>query len=208
MNRLIRSSIQIRQFHNSPYTLKRELPRPSTKYLADVGEQPTPETTEEVIEKEVADIPIPASQNEKLEIKAAMKKRSLKMTFWQIFLITIIGSSTLNVMRMKNEMEDLQESFQRKIKVYDDLISEAQCGEAVVEDVKPRLEMWANRLSTHNVEPLVVNGPAGLDKQKLMQLMNSDRKNSEIVSTDEQPRSSSKPLVFDNEPKEKLDRFL
>ncbi|TID20367.1 hypothetical protein CANINC_003612 [Pichia inconspicua] len=148
----------------------KELPRPSQTYMSDIGVQPTPLTEAEIAEKEVADIDLPqATLDERAEIKKAMKKRSLRMTFWQLFLVTLLSSSTLNVMREKNLREELEDNYKKKFKVLERLIQEANEGLITVEEAREQLKVWNERfVDVFELTPVIVDGPEGIDKRRLI----------------------------------------
>lgn len=158
-----------RNFSSCSLALK-ELPRPSQTYMSDMGVQPTPLTEAEIAEKDVSDIDLPqATLDERAQIKKAMKKRSLRMTFWQLFLITLLSSSTLNVMREKNLREELEDNYKKKFKVMEKLIQDANEGRVTVEEAREQLKLWNERfVDVFELTPVVVAGPEGIDKKQLM----------------------------------------
>lgn len=169
--------------------------------MSDIGEQPIPLSESDIAAKEVSDIELPqATIDEKAEIKKAMKKRSLRMTFWQLFLITLLGSSTLNIMREKNIREELEENYEKKFGVLERLTREAQEGKITVEDARNALKSWNERfVDVFELSPLEVKGVEGLDKQQL-KLAFSKVKGIKI----DDMTSESGPAKTE----EKLDKFL
>lgn len=180
---------------------RKELPRPTEQYMSDIGEQPIPLSESDIAAKEVSDIELPqATIDEKAEIKKAMKKRSLRMTFWQLFLITLLGSSTLNIMREKNIREELEENYEKKFGVLERLTREAQEGKITVEDARNALKSWNERfVDVFELSPVEVKGVEGLDKQQL-KLAFSKVKGIKI----DDMTSESGPAKTE----EKLDKFL
>lgn len=169
---IIRSNLGHGAFSRSLSTTsltRKELPRPTEQYMSDIGEQPIPLSESDIAAKEVSDIELPqATIDEKAEIKKAMKKRSLRMTFWQLFLITLLGSSTLNIMREKNIREELEENYEKKFGVLERLTREAQEGKITVEDARNALKSWNERfVDVFELSPVEVKGVEGLDKQQL-----------------------------------------
>lgn len=184
--------------------ISKELPRPSLKYMSDVGEQPVPLSEKDIAAQEVSDIDLPqATLDEKAEIKKAMKKRSLRMTFWQLFLVTLLGSSTLNIMRERNLKEELEENFDKKLTVLENLVKDAKAGKITVEDVRASIGTWNERfVDVFGLRPIVIEGPEGLDKEKL-------RTAYQKVKGIELDTEEHKTLKDSSEnPKEKLAKFL
>lgn len=179
----------------------KELPRPTQQYMSDMGEQPTPLTESDIAAKEVSDIELPqATLDEKAEIKKAMKKRSLRMTFWQLFLITLLGSSTLNIMREKNLRDELDENFEKKFGVLKRLQEEAEQGKITVEGVRETLKSWNERfVDVFDLSPIEVKGVEGLDEQKLKLAFNKVKG----IEIDESNGEHSLAKTT-----EKLDKFL
>lgn len=169
--------------------------------MSDMGEQPTPLTESDIAAKEVSDIELPqATLDEKAEIKKAMKKRSLRMTFWQLFLITLLGSSTLNIMREKNLRDELDENFEKKFGVLKRLQEEAEQGKITVEGVRETLKSWNERfVDVFELSPIEVKGMEGLDKQQLKLAFNK----VEGIETDERNDNKNSAKTA-----EKLDKFL
>lgn len=201
---IIRSNLGHGAFSRSLSTTsltRKELPRPTEQYMSDIGEQPIPLSESDIAAKEVSDIELPqATIDEKAEIKKAMKKRSLRMTFWQLFLITLLGSSTLNIMREKNIREELEENYEKKFGVLERLTREAQEGKITVEDARNALKSWNERfVDVFELSPLEVKGVEGLDKQQL-KLAFSKVKGIKI----DDMTSESGPAKTE----EKLDKFL
>ena len=186
---------------NTTIVRAKELPRPTQQYMSDMGEQPIPLTESDIAAKEVSDIELPqATLDEKAEIKKAMKKRSLRMTFWQLFLITLLGSSTLNIMREKNLKEELDENFEKKFGVLKRLQEEAEKGKITVEDVRETLKSWNERfVDVFELSPIEVKGMEGLDKQQLKLAFNK----VEGIETDERNDNKNSAKTA-----EKLDKFL
>lgn len=147
----------------------KELPRPSQQYMSDMGEQPTPLTENDIAAKEVADIELPqATIDEKAEIKKAMKWRSLRMTFWQLFLVTLLGSSTLNIMRERNLKEELDDNFDKKFSVIKKLTKDAENGKITVEEARESLKSWNERfVDVFELKPIELKGVEGIDKKQL-----------------------------------------
>ena len=201
---IIRSNLGHGAFSRSLSTTsltRKELPRPTEQYMSDIGEQPIPLSESDIAAKEVSDIELPqATIDEKAEIKKAMKKRSLRMTFWQLFLITLLGSSTLNIMREKNIREELEENYEKKFGVLERLTREAQEGKITVEDARNALKSWNERfVDVFELSPVEVKGVEGLDKQQL-KLAFSKVKGIKI----DDMTSESSPAKTE----EKLDKFL
>lgn len=201
---IIRSNMGHGAFSRSLSTTsltRKELPRPTEQYMSDIGEQPIPLSESDIAAKEVSDIELPqATIDEKAEIKKAMKKRSLRMTFWQLFLITLLGSSTLNIMREKNIREELEENYEKKFGVLERLTREAQEGKITVEDARNALKSWNERfVDVFELSPVEVKGVEGLDKQQL-KLAFSKVKGIKI----DDMTSESGPAKTE----EKLDKFL
>lgn len=201
---IIRSNLGHGAFSRSLSTTsltRKELPRPTEQYMSDIGEQPIPLSESDIAAKEVSDIELPqATIDEKAEIKKAMKKRSLRMTFWQLFLITLLGSSTLNIMREKNIREELEENYEKKFGVLERLTREAQEGKITVEDARNALKSWNERfVDVFELSPVEVKGVEGLDKQQL-KLAFSKVKGIKI----DDMTSESGPAKTE----EKLDKFL
>lgn len=143
-------------------------PRPNEKYLSQRGEQPTPLSAEDLRAQEVREIELPqATTEEKIQIKAVMKKRSLRMTFVQLFLITLLSSSTLNVMRQKNELEEVEDVFGRELAWLKRAVAEVERGEAVWEDVEPQLQAWNARFESLGLPIMGVKGVKGVDRVAL-----------------------------------------
>ncbi|KAG0676695.1 hypothetical protein C6P42_001165 [Pichia californica] len=157
-----------RRFSTSMIKYK-ELPRPSQQYMSDMGEQPTPLTENDIAAKEVADIELPqATIDEKAEIKKAMKWRSLRMTFWQLFLVTLLGSSTLNIMRERNLKEELDDNFDKKFSVIKKLTKDAENGKITVEEARESLKSWNERfVDVFELKPIELKGVEGIDKKQL-----------------------------------------
>lgn len=189
----------LRNFTTTCTTYK-ELPRPSQQYMSDVGEQPTPLTESDIAAKEVSDIEIPqATLDEKAEIKKAMKKRSLRMTFWQLFLITLLGSSTLNIMREKNLKEELDDNYAKKFNVLERLVKDAKDGKITVEEARNSMKSWNERfVDVFDLNPVEIDGTEGLDKNELKLAY------SKIKGID--PRDDQRESAVKTE--EKLDKFL
>lgn len=210
-NKSITKSCQLvcsRQLSTSS-VLYKDLPRPSQTYMSDMGVQPTPLTESDIAAKEVSDIDLPqATTDEKAEIKKAMKKRSLRMTFWQLFLVTLLSSSTLNIMREKNLREELDDNYEKKFKVIEKLIQDANDGKVTIEEVRESLRSWNERfVDVFELSPVLVSGPEGLDKK---QLRLAFRKEKGIeISDDELLRLTTDEL--DNQiqkSNEQLSKFL
>lgn len=182
--------------------LCKELPRPSEKYMSDMGEQPVPLTESDMAAKDVADIEIPqATIDEKTEIKKAMKKRSLRMTFWQLCLLTILGSSVLNVMREKNLIEELDDNFEKKFSVMKRLIRDAESGKITVEEARETMNSWNERfVDVFELKPVEIQGVEGIDKKLLKEAF----QHVKGVDFSGFKKDSSR----DDVPKEKLDKFL
>jgi hypothetical protein len=200
-----RHAVLKRGFSTSIIKLK-ELPRPSQQYMSDMGEQPIPLTESDIVAKEVADIDIPqATLDEKTEIKKAMKKRSLRMTFWQLFLITLLGSSTLNIMREKNLIEELDDNFQKKFAVVEQLIKDAEEGRITVEEAREALKSWNERfVDVFELSAVEVQGAEGLDKRKLKLAFNKIRG----IKFDEDELAGYDDSEENKKPDEKLNKFL
>lgn len=196
----------LRRSFTSSISSYKELPRPSEKYMADMGEQPIPLTENDMKAKDVEDIVIPeATLDEKAEIKKAMKKRSLRMTFWQLFLVTLLGSSTLNIMREKNLKEELDENFEKKFRVLNKLIKDAEEGRITTEEARDAMKSWNERfVDVFQLSPVIVEGVDGLDKKKLREAFSKIKKiefneNDAIHGTDSESNKTKK---------EQLNKFL
>lgn len=187
-----------RSFNTSVIKYK-ELPRPSQQYMSDIGEQPIPLTENDIAAKEVSDIELPqATIDEKAEIKKAMKKRSLRMTFWQLFLITLLGSSTLNIMRERNLSEELDDNFNKKFSVLKKLTADAENGKITLEDARDSLKSWNERfVDIFELKPIELKGVEGIDKKEL-KLAYKKVKGIDINHEDKTK----------SHPDEKLDKFL
>ena len=180
----------------------KELPRPSEQYMSDMGEQPIPLTENDIAAKEVSDIELPqATLDEKAEIKKAMKKRSLRMTFWQLFLITLLSSSTLNIMRERNLKEELDENFEKKFNVIMKLIKDAEEGKITYEEARESLKSWNERfVDVFDLKPMELKGIEGLDKEQLRLAYKKFKGISIEDSNGDEADTSEK--------NEKLDKFL
>ena len=200
--RMVPQTIIFRRGITSSIILRKELPRPSEKYMSDIGEQPIPLTESDMAAKDVADIEIPqATIDEKTEIKKAMKKRSLRMTFWQLFLLTVLGSSVLNVMREKNLMDELDDNFEKKFNVIKRLIRDAESGKITMEEARETMKSWNERfVDVFELKPVHVDGVEGLNKNEL-RLAFQKLKGVDIGVDAE--GSSEEEL-----PKEQLNKFL
>lgn len=183
----------------------KELPRPSQQYMSDMGEQPIPLTETDIAAKEVSDIDLPqATLDEKAEVKKAMKKRSLRMTFWQLFLITLLGSSTLNIMREKNLKEELDDNFDKKFGVLQRLLRDAENGKITVEEARERLKSWNERfVDVFELAPITLEGIEGIDKREL-RLAFEKIKGVDFGSDGADIDTASD----DSKPSEKLNKFL
>lgn len=207
VQRATRTTILLRSFFTSPMNFK-ELPRPSAQYMKDLGEQPIPLTEADIAAQEVADIDIPqATVDEKAEIKKQMKKRSLRMTFWQLFLITLLGSSTLNIMREKNLKEELDENFDKKFNVLEKLINDAEEGKITIEEARETMRSWNERfVDVFGLKPVEIEGAEGVDKRKL-RLAFSKIKGIEFDEP-ELSEGGNEKSSNENKPAEKLNKFL
>lgn len=140
-SQLLRSGLGRRLVSSTRPTCQK--PDVSAKYLAQMAPQPTPLSADELRSQEVSDIELPqASVDEKILIKAQMKKRSLRMTFWQLLLVTILSSSTLNVMRQKNEIEEVQENFNKQQRWLKETTEEVKQGTVGYADIKDQVDHW------------------------------------------------------------------
>lgn len=200
---MIPKRYNFRAFSTTKNNLK-ELPRPSKQYLSDIGEQPIPLSEDDIASKEVSDIELPqATLDEKAQIKAAMKKRSLRMTFWQLFLLTILGSSTLNIMREKNTREELEENFDKKFNVLKKLINEANEGKITIEEAREALKTWNQRfVDVFELEPIEISGVEGLNKDKLKEAFSKIKNVKFDEKIDDLKQEDSA------KPKEQLSKFL
>lgn len=184
----------------------KELPRPSKQYMSDLGEQPIPLTEADIAAQEVADIDIPqATVDEKAEIKKQMKKRSLRMTFWQLFLITLLGSSTLNIMREKNYKEELDENFNKKFKILEKLASDAEDGKITIEEAREAMKSWNERfVDVFELKPVEFEGVEGLNKTQLKLAFNK----IQGIDFDEAELFPEEKASVENKPTEILNKFL
>lgn len=166
---ITRSSRVVTRDFSTGLVRYKNLPRPSQQYMSDMGEQPIPLTEKDIATKELADIELPqATLDEKAQIKKAMKKRSLRMTFWQLFLVTVLSSMTLNIMREKNLKEELDDNFDKKFKVLKKLKTDAEEGRITYEEAKDALRSWNERfVEVFELSPVEVKGVEGLDKKDL-----------------------------------------
>lgn len=184
---------------SSIYSQRGKNPNLNQKYLDQRGEQPIPLSAEELRSEEVKEIELPqATTDEKIMIKNAMKRRSLRMTFLQLFLITILSSSTLNVMRQKNELEELEENFQRELTWLKSTIELVESNQISWEEIQPQLTAWNARFEA-----------LGLPKIELSPSSMETSINKETLKKVFQKQTiSSPPVKLEEEKGEKLDRFL
>ncbi|KAH3671825.1 hypothetical protein OGAPHI_000011 [Ogataea philodendri] len=116
----------VRRYATSP------IQRPSAAYLQQVGRQPEQQNEEQ-------------DGAEKAKMQKMLVRRSLRMTFWQMFLIALGGSSVLNIMRTKNEMEELDDFYRLRFKKFEQLIGQLEQGKAGIDDVDQELSVLNDR---------------------------------------------------------------
>lgn len=178
-------------------------PNLNQRYLNQRGEQPIPLSAEDLRSDEVKEIELPqATTDEKILIKNAMKKRSLRMTFLQLFLITLLSSSTLNVMRQKNELEEIEDVFQKELNWLKLTIEQVENGDITWDEIQPKLSAWNARLETLGLPKIEFSSTPStgtiINKEALKEAFK--KTNSPIKTT------NTTSITPEND--EKLDRFL
>ncbi|KAG7759670.1 hypothetical protein KL930_002643 [Ogataea haglerorum] len=144
---MIRSCLPaIRRYSTSP------IQRPSTAYFQQMGQQPNPSQKE-------------GESKEESELKKTLTRRSLRMTIWQMFLITLAGSSVLNIMREKNHIEEMDDNYQQRFKKFEHIIAELKKGNMRVEDVESELAVLNERFEYFGLPKSEFTGVRGTKKR-------------------------------------------
>ncbi|GME85401.1 unnamed protein product [Ambrosiozyma monospora] len=185
-------------------------PRPSEAYTSKMGQQPSAPTAEPEMDpeeaKEIEEFP-GFNNDEKKAVRKAMRKRSRRMTYWQMLLITILGSSVLNIMREKNLSEELDDNYKLRFQKFEELIERLKNGDAVLEDVEAELNVLNERFdSIFELPKSEFDGVRGLDKVEFKKLF-CKAKGIEYVSEEQKKEQEKKKTEQSGgeEKKEKLD---
>ncbi|KAG7884664.1 hypothetical protein KL938_001791 [Ogataea parapolymorpha] len=135
----------IRRYSTSP------IQRPSAAYFQQMGHQPDSNQKQD-------------ESKEESELKKALTRRSLRMTVWQMFLITLAGSSVLNIMREKNYIEEMNDNYQQRFKKFEHIIEELKKGKMRVEDVESELAVLNERFEYFGLPKSEFTGIRGTKK--------------------------------------------
>lgn len=148
------------------------MPRPSPEYLKNVGEQPIPgDNKPEEPSIQTNDTQESPDVDEEKQIKKAMVRRSLRMTFWEMFLVTFIGSCALNIIVEGNTEEEYRDNYKHRFEKFNEIIDGLKKGDTTVEDIDNSLSALNERFETvFHLPPSTFEGTEGLDKKKLKAL--------------------------------------
>lgn len=143
--------------------------QPSPEYLSKMGEQPDPDMPEDSQAKSTG--PTAEKDDEDARMKKQIRSRSRKMSLWQIFLVTLIGSSALNIMREKNEAEELDDNYRIQFNKFEKILKALKVGDMVLEDVQDELHTVNDRFANlfHLPRP-EFEGLRGLDREYVREL--------------------------------------
>lgn len=186
------------------------LPRPSKEYLSKMGEQPIPDQTEKEQLKALKKLKQENDSTIEEQIKQAMKRRSLRMTFWEMFLITFIGSCALNIQRETNSAEEYNDNYRVRFEHFERIIKGLVQGDVTVEDIEEDLDPLNERFATiFHLPSSHFEGLRGLDRKLLKEAYHKYRggssteaENSTVLLTGAIPEEK---IVKDNS---KLKTFL
>ncbi|QPG76800.1 hypothetical protein FOA43_004194 [Brettanomyces nanus] len=185
---------------------------PSKEYMSKVGEQPIPgESYEATVQSSSHSKVSDPQEEDKKQLIKVMKRRSLRMTFWQMFLVTFIGSCALNIMREKNSDEEYNDNYHLRFKSFDKVIKKLSKGDITIEEIEDELATINERFeSVFHLPGSFFDGLRGLDRKKLKEVYHQykdipleEARSDSGLSTDSQKQSEQI-----NHKKAKLNTFL
>lgn len=153
---------------NASTNISDHLPRPSKEYLSKMGEQPVPDQRENEQLKVLKKLKQENDSTLEEQIRQAMKRRSLRMTFWEMFLITFIGSCALNIQRETNSAEEYNDNYKLRFERFERIIKGLSQGDVTIEEIEEDLDPLNERFETvFHLPGSRFEGLRGLDKKHL-----------------------------------------